>query len=49
MEAKVITLPLLHVVGYRIESNITEFESGLIKNIALKGAQYHVIATFETA
>ncbi|MGG1636869.1 GyrI-like domain-containing protein [Paenibacillus sp. NRS-1760] len=33
MEAKVITLPLLHVVGYRIESNITEFESGLGKNI----------------
>ncbi|HEY2494049.1 MAG TPA: effector binding domain-containing protein [Paenibacillus sp.] len=33
MEAKVITLPLFHVVGYRIESNIKEFESGLGKNI----------------
>jgi predicted transcriptional regulator YdeE len=32
MEAKVITLPLFHVVGYRIEANIKEFESGLGKN-----------------
>ncbi len=33
MEAKVITLPLFHVVGYKIEANIKEFESGLGKNI----------------
>ncbi|BBH24439.1 hypothetical protein Back11_57840 [Paenibacillus baekrokdamisoli] len=33
MEAKVITLPLFHVVGYKIEANIKEFESGLGKNV----------------
>ncbi|WP_054023187.1 GyrI-like domain-containing protein [Bacillus sp. FJAT-28004] len=33
MEAKVITLPQFHVVGYSIEANVKEFESGLGKDI----------------
>ncbi|MDR6780095.1 GyrI-like domain-containing protein [Paenibacillus peoriae] len=33
METNVITLPLFHVAGYRIEANINEFESGLGKSI----------------
>jgi AraC family transcriptional regulator len=32
MKAKVLTLPLFHVVGYKIEANIEEFESGLGKD-----------------
>ena len=32
MEAKVIALPLFHVVGYKIEANLEELESDLGKN-----------------
>jgi AraC family transcriptional regulator len=32
MEPKVITLPLFHVVGYRIEANLKELESDLGRN-----------------
>ncbi|GGF80784.1 hypothetical protein GCM10010912_27400 [Paenibacillus albidus] len=32
MEAKVITLPPFYVVGYKIEADVKEFESGLGKN-----------------
>ncbi|RXZ79773.1 AraC family transcriptional regulator [Paenibacillaceae bacterium] len=35
METNVITLPLFHVVGYRIEASVEEFESGLGKNAYL--------------
>ncbi|OZQ68669.1 AraC family transcriptional regulator [Paenibacillus sp. VTT E-133280] len=33
MESKAITLPPFHVVGYKIEADIKEFESGLGKSI----------------
>ncbi|MEK4238182.1 MULTISPECIES: GyrI-like domain-containing protein [Paenibacillus] len=33
LEAKVVTLSPFHVVGYKIEADINEFESGLGKNI----------------
>lgn len=32
MEARVVTLPLIHLVGYRIEATVEAFESGLGKN-----------------
>lgn len=33
LEAKVVTLPTFHVVGYKIEADIKAFESGLGKSI----------------
>lgn len=37
MEPKIITLPLFHVVGYRMEATVEEFESGLGKS------KYHLL------
>ncbi|MDF2659359.1 MAG: AraC family transcriptional regulator [Paenibacillus sp.] len=32
MEARVVTLPRIHLVGYRLEATVEAFESGLGKN-----------------